>query len=318
MTEYEAVYFIQKPFTADTEQIGCYYFNILNAVIKCKSWNAAIVAPMMPLAPRDNTRVELNSTDHWKSAILEYGSVDSREVLDYSLINTLTFDDFFTKSNGLVCMKDDSIEIQGYHFKKDMSSKFHITNLPGRWDTEGHDPNIFYSELYPMLPLNYESVKANIPLWYITRITKPFLGVHWRRGDRGNKVLGNIGRRLWISTEPETLAKYINKYLEQNPKIDWVCVSTNSGSAFDRGILKSLVKKELMYIDTPPNTRPLDLWKWDILSIFLCATTPNLILSPGGLQNSSAFGRLMYAECLQRNPQTALVKFMPLLDCRFE
>jgi hypothetical protein len=42
---YEAVFFIQKPFTADTEQLGCYYFNILNATIKCKSWNAAIVPP---------------------------------------------------------------------------------------------------------------------------------------------------------------------------------------------------------------------------------------------------------------------------------
>jgi len=315
---YDAVYFIQKPFTADTEQLGCYYFNILNAVIQCKSWDAAIVPPMMPLAPRDNRRVELNSTDHWKSAILEYGSIKSDKVLDFSNIKTMSFDDFYIKSNGLASMNHDSIEIQGFRFKKNADSKFHITNLPGRWDTEGHDPNIFYSELYPMLPLNYESVKAIIPLWYITRFTKPFLSVHWRRGDRGNVVLGEIGRRLWISTEPETVAKYINKYLEQNPKIEWVCVSTNSGSSFDRGILKSLVKKELFYIDAPPSIKPLDLWKWDMLSIFLCAGTPNLILSPGGLQGSSAFGRLMYAECLQRNPETALVKFMPLLDCRFE
>ena len=315
---YEAVFFIQKPFTADTEQLGCYYFNILNATIKCKSWNAAIVPPLMPLAPRDNKKVELNSTDHWKSAILEYGSLDSREILDYSLIKIITFDDFCIKSNGLVFMKEDSIKINGFLFKKDIKSKFHITNLPGRWDTEGHDPNLFYSSLYPMLPLNYESVKLNIPSWYITRFSKPFLSVHWRRGDRGNAVLGEIGRRLWISTEPDTLAKYINKYLEQNPKIDWVCVSTNSGSEFDRGILQSLVKKELIYIDPPQNIKPLDLWKWDILSIFLCSATPNLILSPGGIQNSSAFGRLMYAECLQRNPETALVKFMPLLDSRFE
>ena len=213
-------------------------------------------------------------------------------------------------------MNPDSIDIQGFHFKKDINSKFHITNLPGRWDTEGHDPHIFYSTLYPTLPLNYESVKAYIPLWYNIRSTKPFLSVHWRRGDRGNTVLGEIGRHLWISTEPRTLAKYINKYLEQNPKIDWVCVSTNSGSVFDRSILQSLVKKELIYINADPNTKPLDLWKWDILSIFLCAASPNLLLSPGGIRNSSAFGRLMYAECLQQNPETAIVEFMPLLRFR--
>ena len=72
----KAVYFFQKPFTADTEQMGCYYFNILQAVELCKRWGAAIVPPRFPLCPRDNTKVEFNSTDHWASSILAIGSYD--------------------------------------------------------------------------------------------------------------------------------------------------------------------------------------------------------------------------------------------------
>jgi hypothetical protein len=315
MPEYYAVYFIQKPFTADTEQIGCYYFNILHAVELCRSWKAAIVPPKMPLAPRDNVKVELNPADHWKHAILEYGSVDSREVLDYSKMATMSFDDFCTKSNRQVCMTNESIEIQGIQFNQDSNSKFLITELPSRWDTQGHDPQIFYNSLYSSLPLNHTLIDKNIPLWYSIRFKSPFLAVHWRRGDRGNRILGSIGHRLWISTEPDTVARHINNYLECNPEIEWVCVSTNSGSEFDKEVLQSLVKKELFYFEAPPNVKPLDIWKWDFLELLLCAATPNLMLSPGGLQHSSAFGRLMYAECLQKNPETALVKFMPLLDC---
>lgn len=315
MPEYDAVYFIQKPFTADTEQIGCYYFNILQAVELCRSWKAAIIPPKMPLAPRDNVKVELNPEEHWKHAIIEYGSVDSSEVLNYSKVNTISFDDFCIKSNRQVVMKNASIEIQGIQFKQDSNSKFLIIDLPKRWDTQGNDPQVFYNSLYSTLPLNCKIIDKNIPLWYSLRFKSPFLAVHWRRGDRGNAILGSIGHRLWISTQPDTVARQINNYLERNPEIEWVCVSTNSGSEFDKQTLKLLVKKELFYFEAPPNVKPLDLWKWDFLGLFLCAATPNLMLSPGGLEHSSAFGRLMYAECLQQNPETALVKFMPLLDC---
>jgi hypothetical protein len=308
-----AVYFIQKPFTPDTEQLGCYYFNILQAVELCKTLSAAIVPPIMPLCPRDNTKVEINSTDHWKSSILEIGSVSSTEVLDYNSITTLSLNEFYIRSNGKVKMKSSDFKIAGFKFILDNSSDYWILDLPARWDTQGNDPYIFYNTLYPILPINTSIISGKIPDWYAVLSENPFLGVHWRRGDRGNKVLGQIGRALWYSTEPVQVAKYINIYLEKNRDIEWVYVSTNSGSLIDRETLKGLVKKPIYYFDRPLNIKPLDIWKWDLVDLLLCAKSCHIILSPGGLNNSSAFGRLMYAECLKQNPETALVQFLPML-----
>jgi hypothetical protein len=308
-----AVYFIQKPFTADTEQLGCYYFNILQAVEFCKTLSAAIVPPIIPLCPRDNTKVEINSTDHWKSSILEIGSVSSTEVLDYTNIPIISLNEFYIRSEGKVKMKSTILEIAGLNFTSDSLSQYWILDLPPRWDTQGNDPYIFYNTLYPILPINPKITDGKVPDWYAVLSEKSFLGIHWRRGDRGNKVLGPIGRALWYSTEPIQIAKYINMYLEKNRDIEWVYVSTNSGSLIDRETLKLLVKKPIYYFDRPLNIKPLNIWKWDLVDLLLCAKSSHLILSPGGLQNSSAFGRLMYAECLKQNPDTALVQFLPMI-----
>ena len=313
MSNYNAVYFLQKPFTANTEQLGCYYFNVLQAVELCRAWNAAIVPLKMPLAPRDNTKVELNSIEHWSASILEIGSVDSREVLDYSNVKTLTFEEFVLQSKGEVFMTTDRLTVGETEFKKSETSKYCILTVPPRWDTQIRDAYVFYNTIYPTLPINHQILHDKIPEWYTTLSDRPFLGVHWRRGDRGNSILGNIGRRLWNSTEPDRVARYINKYLEQNPELDWVYVSTNSGSEYDRNILISLVKKEVRFFNTPVSTAALDRWKWDLTDLLLCSKACHLILSPGGLVNSSAFGRLMYAECLLQNPSDAMVNFIPLL-----
>ena len=306
-----AVYFIQPPFTSKTEQLGCYYFNILNAVELCRKWNAAIVPPRIPLAPRDNTKVELNSTEDWAKYILELGSVDSREAFDYSKIKTIDLEQFYRDSGGRVFMKEDTLDISGFQFTKDATSKYFALNIPPRWDTQSYDSLIFYNDLYSMLPLNSNITEQRVPDWYDKLKGQPFLGVHWRRGDRGNSSLGQIGRVLWLSTEPFLVAIHINKYLLENPDIQWVYVSTNSGSESDKELLRNLVKKPLYFFNRPTDVKPLDIWKWDLTDLLLCAKTDHLLLSPGGLNNSSAFGRLMYAESLQRNPETALVTFMP-------
>jgi hypothetical protein len=306
-----AVYFIQPPFTAKTEQLGCYYFNILLSIELCRKWNAAIVPPRIPLAPRDNTKVELNSTEDWAKYIFQLGSVDSKEVLDYSKIKTIDLHEFYRASAGRVFMKQDTLDVSGLQFTKDASSKYFVLNMPPRWDTQSYDPHIFYNELYGMLPLNSNIIEQRVPEWYDTLKGQPFLGVHWRRGDRGNASLGHIGRVLWLSTEPCLVAIHINKYLLENPHLQWVYVSTNSGCQTDKELLRTLVKKPLHFFNRPTDVKPLDIWKWDLTDLLLCAKTDHLLLSPGDLNNSSAFGRLMYAESLRQNPETALVRFMP-------
>jgi hypothetical protein len=307
----EGIYFIQKPFTVNTEQMGCYYFNILSACIKAKELGAAIVPPLLPLAPRDNKLVELNSDQPWSASILDFGSVDSRDVIDFSTMKILTLLEFHTRSSGRVNMKHDKTSIEGLDFINDSSSKYIIADLPGRWDTQGNDSHIFYSNLYKSLPLRSDFI--NEPDWFSSIKVKPFLGVHWRRGDRGNITLGEIGKRLWNSTEPDKVAACINRYIEKNPAIDWIYVSTNSGSDEDRRLLKNLVKLDLYYLDIPPGEHPLNLWEWDLTDLLMCSKASHLLLSPGGFQNSSAFGRLIYAEYLKRNHNEPHVKFMPLI-----
>lgn len=309
----EAVYFLQPPFTTKNEQLGCYYFNILQAVEICRMWGAAIVPLKMPLAPRDNTKVELNSTDHWNSAILEIGSVDSTEVLDYSRVITITLDEFHRRSGGSVHMKTESLDISGLQFIKNTASKFYIMDVPLRWDIYDHDPNVFFNDLYPILPLNPNILNGRIPDWFKEKSKEPFLGVHWRRGDRGNSILGPIGRSLWLSTEPEIVARRINTYIEQNPELKWVYVATNSGSEYDRRTLTTLVRTPIHFFRQPANVKPLDIWKWDLTDLLLCAKTSHIMLSPINLKNSSAFGRLIFAESIQQNPETALVTFMPMI-----
>ena len=315
MLRCEGIYFLQRPFTVNTEQLGCYYFNILEALEQCKIHGAAIVPPRMPLCPRDNTLVELNSSQPWDSSIRIVGSVDSTEVLEYSSISTLTLNEFYNKSNGNVRMKSQTIDISGMIFTSEPSSKFWIMDLPSRWDIQGRDPHIFYNILYPLLPLNPNVVDGRIPEWYTIKSKESFLGVHWRRGDRGNATLGSIGNLLWNSTQPNHVADCINMYLLKNPELEWVYVSTNSGSKEDRRGLCSLVNKPVYYFENPV-CEALEQWKWDVTDLLLCAKAKHLLLSPGTLQNSSAFGRLMYAECLQQNPTDALVSFMPYISLR--
>jgi hypothetical protein len=211
-------------------------------------------------------------------------------------------------------MNSESIEISGFKFIKDTASKYYVMNMAPRWDTQGHDPNLFFNDLYPILPLNHCIVTGRIPDWYAEESKKPFLGVHWRRGDRGNSILGPIGRSLWFSTEPEVVAIRINRYLDNNPELEWVYVSTNSGSEYDRRTLTTLVKKPVRLFRQPPNVKPLDIWKWDLTDLLLCGKTNHIMLSPINIQSSSAFGRLIYAESIRQNPDTALVSFIPLLS----
>ena len=310
MPEYDAVYFIQKPFTADTEQLGCYYFNILSACIKAKELGAAIVPPYLPLAPRDNKSVELNSDKPWSGSILDFGRINSADVLDYSSIKTLTLTEFHTRSNGRVNMTHEKYTIENYNFINDVTSKYTIADLPGRWDTQGNDPQLFYKDLYKILPLRSDII--NEPKFFHSLKDYTFLGVHWRRGDRGNVTLGEIGKRLWNSTDPDKVAACINRYIEQHPEIEWIYVSTNSGSDEDRELLKKLVKRYIHYLDVPEGENPLQLWNWDLTDLFMCSKGSHLLLSPGGFQNSSAFGRLICAEYLKHTKEP-FIKFMPLL-----
>lgn len=312
MSRCQAIYFLQKPFNANTEQLGCYYFNILEAVDYCTNYKVQMVPPRLPLCPRDNTKVELNYMNQWDSSIRVIGSVDSSEVLDYSKISTLTLGEFYYNSNGKVRMKDQTLDISGFIFSSESESEYWILDIPSRWDLQGRDHHIFYNILYPVLPFRNSVLEGRIPEWYINKSKTPFLGVHWRRGDRGNSTLGIIGKYLWESTNPINVAIFINNYLVRNPELEWVYISTNSGSDNDRTKLCDLVNKPVYYFNIP-KVLPLEQWKWDITDLLLCAKAKHLILSPGNLQNSSAFGRLMYAECLQQNPTDALVSFMPII-----
>ena len=309
MSRCEGIFFLQATFTVNTEQLGCYYFNILEATEQAKMYGARIVPPRMPLCPRDNTRVEIDSTKPWDISILKIGSVDSSEVLDYSQIPTMSLNEFYSKSNGEVRMDMFTLDISGMIFISEPTSKYWIMDMPSRWDTDGSDHTIFYNNLYSSLPFNPNILYGRIPDWYIEQAKKPFLGVHWRRGDRGNIEMGELGQLLWSSTNPNNVAHCINQYLLKNPELEWVYISTNSGSESDRSILKSLSIKPLYYF-TSKAVNPLDQWKYDITDLLLCAKSKHLILSPGNLENSSAFGRLMYAESLQQNPTDALVSFI--------
>jgi len=312
LNECKAIYFYQKPFTANTEQMGCYYFNILQAVELCRTWGAAIVPPKLPLAPRDNNKVELDHTQPWADSILELGTIDSRDVLDYSTVNTITFEEFCSQSNLKVYSNLDVLDISGTQFIKDMGSKFFIINMTPRWDTKNND-SVFYTKIYKTLPFKSQVYKERVPQWYLDMYKAPFLGVHWRRGDRGNACLGPIGKNLWYATEPDKVAMYINTYLERNKDLIWVYVSTNSGSIEDRELLQLLVKVPLYYLEVPDDIDPLEMWKWDLTDLFMCAKAKHLILSPGGLKNSSAFGRILLAESMKQNMGETKSHFMSFI-----
>jgi hypothetical protein len=314
LPSFKAVLFIQKPFTSDTEQMGCYYFNILSAVYLCRQLEAAMVPPLLPLCPRDNYRVEKQAHRDWASAILEISSIPSEQVLDYSNVASVSLDEFYSSSGGKARLPDksNSLDVRGFRFTNDPDSEFVLLHLPQRWDINQHDPHVFFNESYPLLPL-LESPLDLAPAWFREASKKPFLGVHWRRGDRGNAKLGQIGLHLWMSTEPAVVAKQINVYLESNPELAWVYVSTNSGSEEDRKTLQRLVKKPLYFFERPANIPPREHWRWDICDLLLAAQAQHLLLSPGGFTHSSAFGRLMIAQCYKNHPSDALISFIPLI-----
>jgi hypothetical protein len=304
----KAAFFYQRPFTANSEQIGCYYFNILQAVELCRAMECAIVPPNFPLCPRDNSMVEVYKNEHWEKSILTIDSISSAELLEYS-IPTLSLGEFAEASGKRVNMSFLSLEYRGILFIQDPESHYKILDMPGRWDLQGHDPNLLYMKLYKTLPFK----RPKIPLATTSLediLSMNCLGVHWRRGDRGNITMGEIGKRLWKSTEPDQVAKCINILLEKNPKIELVYISTNSGSTYDRETLELLVKAPIYFLYRPRSTNPLEHWKWDLTDLFLCSKASHLLLSPGG-QNSSAFGRLIYAEALRGS--SVQVSHMPLL-----
>jgi hypothetical protein len=304
------IFFWQKPFTAKTEQLGCYYFNILSAVLVARKAGAPLVPPLMPLAPRDNTKVEANPQLPWDSSILEIGSVPSEEVLDYSQVATMSLEQFVAESGGRVKMAFETFHTRGFTFMQDFESEYWIVAMPGRWDTLDNDPHLFFNQLYSSLPLKKHPLLLSPP-WFEMERKKPYLGVHWRRGDRGNYSLGPIGLAQWRATEPSDVAEYINEYLQKNPELEWVYVSTNSGSEKDRLLLQQLVKKPLRYFERPAAIPALKMYEWDLCDLLQCAQAKHLLLSPGGFERSSAFSRLILAECYQNNPTEALVSFMP-------
>ena len=297
------IYFYQKPFTVNSEQMGCYYFNILQAVEYCRLLNATIVPPLFPLCPRDNTMVEVYKSMHWENSILTIDSISSTEVLEYT-IPTMHLDEFIQASSKRVNMNHLTLDINSIIFHQDIHSPYWILDMTPRWDLQGNAISFFYNKLYKTLPFKHINL-SNID------IVRPCLGVHWRRGDRGNITMGHIGQRLWNSTEPDQVAKHINSYLEQDPTIKSVYISTNSGSKRDRSNLESLIHAPVYFLSRP-NTNPLDHWKWDLTDLFLCSSATHILLSPGGLQHSSAFGRLIYAEALRKNPNVTVTS-MPLL-----
>jgi len=309
MNTFQGIFFLQKPVSPTSEQIGCYYFNILQAVEIARQKKAAIVPPLFPLCPRDNSQVEIYHTQPWNDSILAMGTLDSNQVLDYSNVKTLTFEEFVQQSQQKVYMTSNDIEIKNVRFSLDLTSRYAILDMPGRWDLQTHDSSLFFKQLYQTLPLK-QVVDIPKP---ISPLKKPYLGVHWRRGDRGNIIMGDIGKRLWKSTQPEVVASHINKILKNNPSLESVYVSTNSGSKLDRKILQSLVNSPLQFLDKPLGIDPLEYWKWDLYDLFLCSSASTLLLSPGKLEDSSAFGRLIYAEALRKHASVTLV-IIPLLD----
>lgn len=311
----KAVLFYQKQFTADTEQMGCYYFNVLSAVLQCKDLGCSIVPPLLPLCPRDNTKVEQQPEISWSSAILTIGQISSEKVLDYSQIPSISLEEFAEKSGGRVRMLPQSLQFRGHMFYQDETSEYFLQTLPGRWDTQGTDPHLFFNELYPQLPF-LQGPLSRTPPWFTELAKKPFLGVHWRRGDRGNYSLGPIAFALWSSTQPLQVASEINRILKANPELEWVYVSTNSGSEKDRVMLQSLVEKPLRYLERDTVLEPLEIWQWDICDLLLCAQANYLLLSPGGILRSSAFGRLMIAQNYMNRPTDAIHSFMPIVQAR--
>ena len=280
--------------------MGCYYFNILEAVELCRSLHAAIVPPRVPLCPRDNTMVEVYSSTHWDTSIITIDSVASTEVLDYKDVSTLSLNEFIEASGKRVTMKYSRLVYNGVEFIQDLQSPYLLLDMPARWDLQERDSSIFYTQLYKTLPLKVQDKP------HAVKFSKPYLGVHWRRGDRGNVTMGEIGKQLWASTQPEQVAKHINAYLERNPAIQSVYISTNSGSKKDRQRLRQLVRLDVHYLEMPLLTPALDHWRWDLTDVFLCSQADHILLSPGGLEHSSAFGRLIYAEALRKNPNVTV------------
>ena len=309
MNNFQGIYFLQKPVSPTSEQIGCYYFNILQAVEIARQKKAAIVPPLFPLCPRDNSQVEIYHAQPWNDSILAMGTLDSNQVLDYSKIKTLTFEEFVEQSQQKVYMTSNEKEIKNVRFSLDLTSRYAILDMPGRWDLQTNDSSLFFKQLYQTLPLKQI---VDLPK-VIPPLKKPYLGVHWRRGDRGNIIMGHIGKQLWKSTQPEVVASHINKIIKKNPSLESVYVSTNSGSKLDRKILQSLVNIPLQFLEKPLGIDPLEYWKWDLYDLFLCSSASTLLLSPGKLENSSAFGRLIYAEALRKH-STVSLSMMPLLE----
>ena len=74
-----------------------------------------------------------------------------------------------------------------------------------------------------------------------------YVGVHWRRGDRGHPEMGEQGDRMWALSQPEHLSCEINRLLlEYN--VSAVFVGTNCGTPADRERLRALVHAPLVFL----------------------------------------------------------------------
>jgi hypothetical protein len=62
---------------------------------------------------------------------------------------------------------------------------------------------------------------------------EPFLGVHWRRGDRGHAEMANWGRCYWEWSQPGQISNRLCEILQER-NIRHVFIATNSGSPEDR------------------------------------------------------------------------------------
>lgn len=244
--------------------------------------------------------VEVYNSVHWDTSILTIDSVSSTEVLDYTNASTLSLNEFIEASGKRVTMKHSTLKVNQVEFIQDLQSPYLLLDMTSRWDLQGRDTSIFYTNLYRSLPFREPNTHNAV------NFKKPYLGVHWRRGDRGNVSMGEIGKRLWASTEPEQVAKQINAVLMANPAITHVYISTNSGSKRDRQRLTQLVNAQVYCLERPSAIAAVDHWRWDLTDLFLCSQAEHILLSPGGLHHSSAFGRLIYAEALRKNPNVTV------------
>ena len=92
-----------------------------------------------------------------------------------------------------------------------------------------------------------------------TQLGDNYIGVHWRRGDRGHPEMGALGDLMWQLSSPEHLSCELNRLLLEWPAATSVFVGTNCGTPADRALLRRLVHVPLVFLSD------LDLFGYRLL-----------------------------------------------------